>query len=294
MPDESPPESSPAPLRIGLAAALLFALGLGAYWLPRLDHPGMCGVGRYAEFARAAVLLLLGLAGALSRPGRVFFGAGGAGFGCGWIVDVQLSVSQPATFTCSHQLLPFEAAIIAALIAVPTWLGSAIGTLAAGRTGWSAARRRRVAGLPAALAGGIVLLTPHLFAPDLRAKERRALAQVEELAAAQFAYRAKHPDIGYACRLSDLSADFPAGKSAGKGHDDVWRGGYHYRLACDREAAPRNGFSLLASPYCVPDCGNEAYCVDGAGEIRALPRVKHADWARDCATAGIVVGQVSR
>lgn len=292
----SPPVASPPANAVTMASA--FLVGLIAYWLPRLPHLGGCGGSRYTIIGQAGVLALLGLTAGFAQGRRLFLGAGGTGFGCAWIADVLLSGALPATFRCSHQLLPFEALFFAVLIGLPTGLGSAAGTMfvRAGHAGATAARRRQLAQLFIALAGLLALMTPALLPLQLQANERRALSTIAELAQLQFAFQARHPDLGYACRLADLSSAFARASPAGAGtaREDAWVGGYHYRLSCAQATPPHIDFVIEATPFCVPDCGNVAYCVSRSGKIRSLPRSSRAHWAKDCRGKGAVVTSVAQ
>lgn len=268
-------------------AALAF--GAAVYWLPRLDYLGYCEAGQYVAVAQVLVMLLLGVVAGLLRLRRHFCAFGGAGFGLAWGVDLLLSLGFPGIFFCSHQLLPLEAAIIAAQVALPTWLGSAAARALGRRLPAlrEPGRRWRIAYAPLAVAALLVMVSPHLLPLQLKVQEQRALATIATLAQAQFAYRESHPAEGFACSLAALSADF-AGSAASAGNKQgfVWRGGYRYRLHCRGAAVPRAAFTLEAVPYCRPTCGTIAYCVDQRGEIRALPVDSSSRGDSACGAAG--------
>jgi hypothetical protein len=281
--------------RMVLAAA--FLIGLGAYWFPFINIIGSCSVGTYANASRVLVLLLLGLAGGLLQWKRIPI-FGGVGTLSGWLADIFFSLNWPATFHCSHQLLPLEAIILYVFIALPSWLGFSIGKLLESslKTRLLPSRQHSLAYALIALSSVIAFLSSNLLPLELRANERRAQETLGKLAWAQFSFQASHPETGFSCKLSELSKEFsttwPTSNKSGMVYEDAYEGGYHYRLWCYQDATPRVNFAIEASPFCVPDCGNVTYCVNRTGNIHALPRSASKGRGRNCWDEGVVVGSI--
>jgi len=289
-----PPLPKQSPLL--LAAALL--IGLAAYWLPFINIIGSCSVGTYANAARAIVFLLLGFASGVLQWKRISV-FGGMGFLCGWLADLSLSIYKPSVFNCSHQLLPFEAVILYALIALPSWLGFSMGKLISRPlSSWLLPSRQRfLSYVLITLSGFIALLSSNLLALNLRANELHAQETVGKLAREQFSFQASHPDIGFSCNLSEISTalttTWPTSNKNGKIYEDAYKGGYHYRLWCYQDATPRTNFAIEATPFCVPDCGNVSYCINRTGKIQALTRSDSKGWKESCWNEGKVVGSIA-
>lgn len=274
-----------------------FLIGLAVYWFPFINIIGSCSIGTYANAARALVLLLLGFAGGVLQWKRISI-FGGGGVLCGWLADLLLSMYKPTVFHCSHQLLPFEAIILYIFIAVPSWLGFTIGKLVARYlNAWLLpSRQRSLSYISITLSGFIALLSSNLLALNLRANELHALETVGKLAREQFSFQTTHPEIGFSCKLSELSKDFsttwPTSNKSGKVYEDAYKGGYSYRLWCYQDATPRANFAIEAIPFCIPDCGNVSYCVNRTGKIQALMRSDHKAWGRNCWNEGEIVGSI--
>ncbi len=261
-----------------------FLIAVAAYWLPFIDHIGVCSTGQYVNVARGVALGLLGFAGGIG-PYRRIAPAGAIGLISAWIADVELSIYWPSIFSCSHQLLPFEAAIVMLFAFTASALGYLAGRLLSWL--WPRAFRNRLFWAYALIivASAVTLSTPILLPIELRANADRALRTVEALVSAQDAFRKSHPKIGYACHLSDIShelaASMPTVEAKRQGYEDDFSKGYRYRLWCNGRA-PRASYVIEATPFCVPDCGTVYFCVDASGDVRAGDRPVPMDRVKGC------------
>lgn len=262
-------------------------LGAAAYWLPLLPHAGACGSGTYTVLVQALVLLCLGVVSACSDGKHKFFSYGGGGFAAGWLIHVQLSLSLPQVFSCSHQFLPFEAALLALLIIVTTLGGSFVG--ARFRKEWATT----VIANALAVASILTAITPWVMPWQVAVQEQHALQAIVDLGEAQLAYSRSHPTVGYACKFSEFSTikTSLAGRSSREDH--YWRDGYHYHLICYKNSSSViDQYALWVVPVCVPDCGNVAYCVNGSGEVRSISRSGKPRWWQQCWERGIVIRKI--
>ena len=274
------------PARFGWLPPAAAVLAAAAYWAPFLRVLGSCSVGQWAWLAELVTLFLLGLAAGLLHDKQVGRAAL-LGFGAAWMADVSLTVVWPRVFHCSHQLLPFEAVLVvgggAFATALGGWTGRAI-------TRWRFASRPvpAAADTAAALLGMAIVLvmsSTMLLPLQLRWQEARAAERITRMARAQFAHAASHPQSGFSCALQDLDASISHTdpyEVKGVRSQNIWSAGFRYRLSCVQPQAPRSDFLLEATPFCVPDCGNVAYCVDGSSVIRAIS----AEAAARCIEAG--------
>lgn len=290
------PSSQESPLTrspwIPRAACLV---GLAAYWFPFIHIVGSCGVGQYANVARYLIMFLLGMAGGVLLWKKVS-SYGVMGFMGAWGIDVALSLSLPAIFHCSHQLLPFEGIMVYAMTFGLSWLGFFVGKLLARflDTSLRPGNWRTLAYGLICLGGVMASLSFTLLPLELRTKEKNALESVKRLVQGQHAFRASHPQTGFSCELSELSSAFSTtwpSSERNKNYEYAVKDGYTYRLWCSQDA-PRVKYNLEAFPTCVPTCGNTGYCVNESGMIKSLSRDKIAsgkDWSKLCWDSGATV-----
>lgn len=267
-----------------------FLVAFAAYWFPFVPVIGSCTVGSWANIARCMILLLVGMAAGVWQWKKVSR-YGLMGLMGGWVVDVVLALQLPTVFHCSHQLLPFEAALIYGIAALCAWLGY-LGTGLVRRrlaADFVAQHRDSLASAMLALGALIAPFTPLLLPMELRANERGALATLQMLMVKQTAFHASHAQTGYACEFADLA---PALSNTGHSYDKsknyeyAIKGGYTYRLWCV-SGAPREQYLLEAAPTCVPSCGNVAFCTDQSGRIRSVNRSANQKWEKDCLKDGV-------
>ena len=213
---------------------------------------------------------------------------GGIGFLAGWMWNVELSVSNPKVFTCSHQLLPLEAAIFFLLVMVSARLGAFIGIRLVSLVGWSLFWLSLIA------ATVIVSVSHFLLSIELRAAERHAFKEIKDLAQKQMDYGQRHPDTGFACHFSELSVDASVSESS-KGVESYYSGGYSHRLICYKDDKGYvNNFALWLTPFCAHTCGDVQYCASADGVIRAQQINSPNRVWRNCWTEGSPVASVLR
>lgn len=286
-PRNSVPQNSAFPMTVAA-----FLIGVAVYWLPYIDNIGVCSTGTYVNVARGIALALLGFAGGIT-PRRWIAMAGAAGFVAGWILDLAASIQWPDIFHCSHQLLPFEAALVYLFAAVTAMTGYVLGRLVGRIAGHALRNRVFWAYAFIIFASAVTLSTPNLLPIELRANAAGAFRTLSALAQAQESYRARHPKTGYSCRLADisheLSASTPTDDAKREGYEDDFARGYRYRLWCLRGAPIRAGFVIEATPFCVPDCGSTYFCVDSSGAVRAASRPVPMDKRDGCWTGAATV-----
>jgi hypothetical protein len=109
------------------------------------------------------------------------------------------------------------------------------------------------------------------------ANELQAQMRVSEIAAAEAAYAAKHPDLGYACALSSFSAPDPATESGeasnSLGLANAESGGYRFAISgC--EGTPASKYRVTAVPadsdetlkmFCADESGTLKFVIGGKG-----------------------------
>ena len=272
------------------APLVALVVGFAAYWFPLLPVIGSCAVGSWANIARCTVLFLLGMAAGVLRWKKVSR-YGVMGLMGGWVLDVVLSVQMPTVFHCSHQLLPFEGAVIYGVTALCAWFGY-LGMRFVGSQlapGFVGRNKRSLAYTMLALGALIAPVSPLLLPLELRAKEQAALTTLQMLMRQQTRYQALHAQTGYACQFGDLSSELSnTGHSSEKrkNYEYAIRGGYTYRLWCVGDA-PRNAYFLEAFPTCVPSCGNIAFCTNESGLIKSVTRSANRKWDKDCWKDGV-------
>jgi hypothetical protein len=102
------------------------------------------------------------------------------------------------------------------------------------------------------------------------ANELQAQMRVGGIAAAEVAYAAKHPDLGFACTLSTLSAPDPTAESGGASYSpDVANeesNGYRFAISgC--EGMPASKYRVSAVPA-DPDPTLKTFCADESGTLK--------------------------
>jgi hypothetical protein len=102
------------------------------------------------------------------------------------------------------------------------------------------------------------------------ANELQAQVRVGGIAAAEAAYAAKHPDLGYACTLSSLSAPDPTAESDGDSNSpevaNEESNGYRFAISgC--EGTPALKYRVSAVPT-VPDATLKTFCADESGTLK--------------------------
>jgi len=106
--------------------------------------------------------------------------------------------------------------------------------------------------------------TPRIFL-----NQRRAVQSTEELDLGEHNYAARHPGVGFACKLRDLGgessdpvADVDAVLASGT------KAGYHFELQCPQSSDGKHtSYTVTAVPTNPGTTGIYALCSDQRGEI---------------------------
>jgi hypothetical protein len=82
----------------------------------------------------------------------------------------------------------------------------------------------------------------------------------------QLQYKAAHPRLGFACRLSDLRVLDTEKTSPSFFYDGGWVDGYRFTLSGCEGSKPNNRYAFVAVP--VDDyLGTKSFCVDEIGVV---------------------------
>lgn len=280
-------QAADAPGYLPLAALLV---GFAAYWFPFFPVIGACSVGSYANMARCVIVFLLAMAGGF-LPWQKVSRYGLMGVMGAWLLDVVLSLQLPAVFHCSHQLLPFEGAMLYGVAALCSWVGYSGARLFSRvlAPDFVARERPRLAYATLALGALIAPLTTVLLPFELRAHAQGALATLQMLSRQQAVFHSSNTQAGYACQFADLAPELSNTghfSEKGKNYEYAIKGGYTFRLWCG-SATPRDQYLLEAFPTCVPSCGNVAFCTSHTGRIKSVTRSANPNWDTACWTEGV-------
>jgi hypothetical protein len=98
------------------------------------------------------------------------------------------------------------------------------------------------------------------------ANEYAAASRLGKLNKLQLQYRTAHPELGFACRLSELG---PLDKELAlrSFYEDGRLDGYVFSLAGCESAKPNRRYSLIAVPMAAGASGRFSYCTDESGTI---------------------------
>ena len=108
---------------------------------------------------------------------------------------------------------------------------------------------------------------PNLLRAKISANEASAVGSVRTLVAAEINYSATHPNTGFTCDLSDLTAAGLIDSRLASGQ----RHGYTFSLQnCmgEKEGAPISKFQMTATPVTYNSTGVRAFCADESGVFR--------------------------
>jgi len=102
------------------------------------------------------------------------------------------------------------------------------------------------------------------------ANEVQAQVHMTGIAAAQAAYAAKHPDLGYACVLSSLSTPDPTTENGGyaysPGLGNEESSGYRFAIS-ECEGTPASKYLVTAVPM-DSDATSKTFCADESGTLK--------------------------
>jgi type IV pilus assembly protein PilA len=123
-----------------------------------------------------------------------------------------------------------------------------------------------VATLPVMLIIAAIAI-PNLLRARMAANESSAVASVRTVMTAEITYASAHPNTGFTCSLSDLSADHLIPNQLASGQ----RTGYLFELQnCTPESAggANTKFQVVAHPVERNQTGIRAFCSDESGVIK--------------------------
>jgi type IV pilus assembly protein PilA len=111
---------------------------------------------------------------------------------------------------------------------------------------------------------------PNLLRARMAANESSALANIRTLTTVEITYASTHPNVGFTCSLSDLSADNLISNQLASGQ----RTGYVFELRnCNSEASggPNTKYQVVAHPLTPNTTGIRAFCTDESNVIKVDP-----------------------
>ena len=121
---------------------------------------------------------------------------------------------------------------------------------------------------------------PNLLRAKISANEASAVGSARTLIAAEVNYATTHPNTGFTCNLSDLSAAglIDSRLASGRKH------GYTFSLqnCAEKEGTPISKFQVTATPARYNSTGVRAFCADESGVIRQ----DHEGSAQNCLNGG--------
>src|SRR5215472_848217 len=93
--------------------------------------------------------------------------------------------------------------------------------------------------------------------------QRRAAQSISDVSLAQRNYVARHPDAGYACKLSDLGEQGLVDKVLASGT----KSGYDFELRCLQQGSQKaTSYTIIAEPNIQRTTGKYSLCADQSGE----------------------------
>ena len=107
---------------------------------------------------------------------------------------------------------------------------------------------------------------PNLLRAKIAANEAAAAGSVRNIMSAEISYQATHPQAGFTCNLSDLSALLDPRVVSGEKY------GYDFALqGCTAEKAgdPASHFQIAATPVTFNKTGARAFCADESGVTKS-------------------------
>ncbi|HTW57644.1 MAG TPA: DUF4190 domain-containing protein [Terriglobales bacterium] len=110
---------------------------------------------------------------------------------------------------------------------------------------------------------------PNLLRARIAANEASAVAGVRTLVTAEITYAAGHPEAGFTCSLSDLSAGQVISGSLASGE----RSGYAFELqncSAGEASGANQKFQVLAYPVVRNQSGVRTFCADESGVIKVI------------------------
>jgi competence protein ComGC len=123
-----------------------------------------------------------------------------------------------------------------------------------------------VAAIPVILIIAAIAI-PNLLRARMAANEASAMASVRTLVVAEVGYSTSHPDAGYTCTLSDLSAAGLIDAKLASGQ----KNGYAFELlgcSASAESVANVKYRVVAYPLTRNTTGTRAFCADESGVVK--------------------------
>jgi hypothetical protein len=109
-------------------------------------------------------------------------------------------------------------------------------------------------------------------APRIFLNHRHAVQNIKNLSSAERDFAAKHPNIGFACNLSDLAEQGLKSPPDARSIDPVLASGtkswYHFEIQCAQDLGETVArYTITAAPVTPGRTGKFVFCTDQSGEI---------------------------
>jgi len=124
-----------------------------------------------------------------------------------------------------------------------------------------------VAAIPVILIIAAIAI-PNLLRARIAANEASALASIRTLVIAEAGYSSAHPEAGYTCTLSDLSAAGLIDARLASGQ----KNGYAFELlgcGASAESVANVKYRVVAYPRTQNTTGRRAFCADESGNVKS-------------------------
>jgi hypothetical protein len=94
--------------------------------------------------------------------------------------------------------------------------------------------------------------------------QRRAVLTIRNVNMAERRYAVQHPDIGFACKLTDLGEEGLVDRVVASGT----RAGYHFELQCGQHGSPKGvQYTIVGLPVVPGKTGVYALCSNESSDI---------------------------
>lgn len=126
-----------------------------------------------------------------------------------------------------------------------------------------------IALLPLIVIGAAVAI-PSLLRARITANETAAIHLVQRVNLAELRYSQAHPDLGYTCNFSDLSAFGIPEASTDPMKRDIDNRGYSFVLeTCGGDRGPNRTYRIAAAPVAVNATGARLFCSNESAVVKA-------------------------
>jgi hypothetical protein len=114
----------------------------------------------------------------------------------------------------------------------------------------------------------VVVWPRSLSTPRTFLNQRRAILSMENVSLAERKYAARHPEIGYACSLSDLGEQGSEVGLVDRVLASGTKAGFHFEIQCPQHESQKVArYAIVATPVNPGTTGKYALCTDQSGQI---------------------------